>query len=458
MQKYILCWIFCWLSDIQSLSAQSCDQIASYSVYPNAALTPIKTIRLSFHVIMKGDGTGSYHATEDQITNYFNEIILLANHRLSHNELPKPNVSSPLVEDTRLRFLLYHVYYYKDDEAYKIVEDNSSDRDNANWFYHNRIMNRQDVTEFDKNNVLHIIMEPMNEGHLPKPHIEGGQSYGLFDKSWIVFRGFDHHYNHPINNDFVQSIAQCTGHLIHEVGHALGLYHSFASQCDDGCEDNGCPPDNTSNNYMDYSSWRTNRSFSECQISRIHFGLIGNQGNIADIVVDDYCNNLIGPILSVRDTWVVQGRRNWNQSVNIKKSKLVIKCAVSMTAGSKCTVDKGGILEINSGKFFNLCDEAWKGVWIKKRGECILKNTNVVSYDIVVKSGGSLIVEGDIQLLRARIIIESGGYLCIQQGNKIICEGEGSDVVLKEGWNWGKRESNSNDARCGSVSEAIIKK
>lgn len=294
-------------------------------------------------------------------------------------------------------------------------------------------MNNREYSDIEKYNALHIILEPKYDGHLPKNHNEGGQANGIFDKSWIVFRSFDYNYNNPINGDFFKSIEQSTGHLLHETGHSLGLFHSFESQCDDDCLDNGCPPDKTSNNYMDYTPWLNTRSFSECQISRIHFGLMGLSGNISDILVDDYCNNLIGPIIRIRDTISIGGKRYMNQNILIRNGLLNITCEVSMTAKSKIEIDKMGILNLENGVLHNKCNFSWKGVIVKKEGSMILNSNNIAGYTIQVKSGGTLIVKNEVVLRDAKIVLERGAYLSMGKNGKITTIGNKNGFIQKNG-------------------------
>ena len=99
-------------------------------------------------------------------------------------------------------------------------------------------------------------------------------------------------------------------HLIHELGHCLGLPHNFTGgpegdECD-RCDDNGCFPAGTTNNIMDY--WPNfGHALSECQVAVVDTFLTGFRGNISEAVINDSCYLVSGKALFLNsgDTLII---------------------------------------------------------------------------------------------------------------------------------------------------------
>ncbi len=264
--------------------ASDCGLISSYTLDPTPAHTPIKTLRIAINIFQRSDGTGNFNGGSAHIISEFNRLIDSANTRLANIRIHDPASSGPHIPDSKIRLHLNDIYFYQDNDLYNYALQRNRDRIVADSIYNHVIQNRTDLSVIDKEHTLHVIMLPGGQSCC------SGQASWFADKEWIVMRGYDYTFNwgaSPVN--------EVVGHFIHEVGHSLGLYHNFqngqhGTQCDD-CADNGCPTEGTSNNYMDYTIPTSRRvSLSDCQISKIHYCLMGNKGNIEDCFVQDYCN------------------------------------------------------------------------------------------------------------------------------------------------------------------------
>ncbi len=69
-------------SSITTLNASSCGVQGNYTPYPVGDYTPIKTVRISFYVMMKTDGSGSHTGTDVQIKTFYQDLIDKVNFRL----------------------------------------------------------------------------------------------------------------------------------------------------------------------------------------------------------------------------------------------------------------------------------------------------------------------------------------------------------------------------------------
>ncbi len=137
--------VYCFMSDsiIENNQLQQipylpsvCSNKENYTIYPDYFMTPQMTIRVSFDVIQKSDGSGSYLGTDNQITDFFRKLIDAANQYMSNLPVHIPNVSSNYIIDSRIRFELNKVFFLKNDDVY-ITTYGSSDATNASLIYNN---------------------------------------------------------------------------------------------------------------------------------------------------------------------------------------------------------------------------------------------------------------------------------------------------------------------------------
>lgn len=245
--------------------------------------TPIKYIRVAFHIFAKEDASANFQDNETD-REYLQNIVEAANNRLSDlGVLTMGN--SPYVKDSRIRIKLEKIYFhYSDKNAF-------FDPALASLIYKEYVINDGDyyqMTDDDKYHVQHIFLIGMDS-------TKGGgrQVDGIGNQGCIVHKGW---YNHYITYGSEGYGWGPVGNFIHELSHALGLLHNFhggpaGDQCDD-CNDNDpddlpCPIQSTSNNYMDYfpkGYADGSPGFSQCQIDKIHQYLSGEKGTISRIV------------------------------------------------------------------------------------------------------------------------------------------------------------------------------
>lgn len=144
-----------------------------------------------------------------------------------------------------------------------------------NYLSTNFVQNKPGVA-FKENSVHIFISENA-------PRLNGATYIGV--KSWIITGGI---YTRYLLNDAYGPASLSA----HELGHTLGLDHTWS--VDDGCNDTpnnpncwnvnepaGCTP--LSNNLMDYNAGQN--ALTICQTNRMHYFLLGGEGNISDCVI-----------------------------------------------------------------------------------------------------------------------------------------------------------------------------
>lgn len=405
--------------------ASDCGLISSYTLNPNAEHTPFKTLRIAFDIIQRGDGSGNFNGGNAHIISEFERLIDSANTRLGNIIIHSPALSSPFIPDCKVRLQLNDVYFYTDNNLYNYALQTGRDRTVADSIYDHVIQNRTDLSVIDKEHTLHVILLPGGQGCC------GGQASWFADKEWIVMRGYDYAFNWGAT-----PVREVVGHFIHEVGHSLGLSHTFStSDCDRFTK-------NTTNNYMDYTTPSSSRvSLSDCQISKIHYCLMGNRGNIEDCFVQDYC------IFNNQESILITSGQNitWNSSKNLRgnlvvenNAVLTINCDISLPIAGKVIVNSGGQLILEEGMFKNACDDIWGGIEVKSGGYLEVNSTTISDYSIIIKSGGTIRIVDDFNIQGDnQLAVESGGFICIDNNSAINLQDYFSVINLHSGYNSG---------------------
>ena len=431
-----------------------CNDIWNYTIYPNYNFTPVKTLRISFEVFQRNDGSGSFVGSDQQIREYFSGLIDKTNQLLSNLQAHIPTVTTNYIVDSNIRFKLNQVYIFKDDNLYNYTLK-KRDRQNADSIYNNIILKRTDLTDIDKYHTLHIIMEPKGpDGSF------GGQAEGIASNKWIVMRAYDYSYNSDLSKTgtYINAINNDAHHIIHEAGHAMGLYHIFDYYFDPQ-RDYGSPGTiNTTNNFMDYGNFQDKVSLTEYQISKIHYSFMGNYGTINQDYIADYCyfNDSQSITVNSGQDIIWSNARNLIGNI-IVEGKLTTKCRISIPKNGKASINNGGQIIVDQGVFDNQCDEDWGGITVKSGGLLVLNGTTISDYNITVEAGGSLIIKGSLLMSgNHAITVQGGGYLCIEIGTTVQLTDYNSVIKIGEGSFNGVNPALSISSSCISNPSAII--
>jgi predicted Zn-dependent protease len=336
-----------------------CSDYSNYSP-ANSLITPIKTIRLSIHIMQKDDGTGN-------IENIPSHLIFLAEIQNQMNNhyanLGVLDVGTSIhILDSRIRVVFEKLYFHAHTADY-LLEDTDGD-------FIDFVTNDVDsygLTADDKFNTEHIFVYGNAFAIL------GGQTYGILGyQGYIRERGW---YKEYYANG-IPGAENCAKNLIHELGHRFGLSHNYytttpTALCD-ACSDNDdafgvCPLLGTSNNFMDsypagYST--LSPSFSECQLSKIHFNLSGGYGTVVQIVKRDYCalNSALDMVLPAGVYLFNSNSHLYGNLILEPGAILTIKCNLHFPEGAFLKVKPGAKLIVDQGRIYNDCGSYWQGI------------------------------------------------------------------------------------------------
>jgi hypothetical protein len=165
--------------------------------------------------------------------------------------------------------------------------------------------------------------------------------------------------------------------LNHEVGHVLGLSHTWNLNdgCDDTPQNSNCwaptnrPPCNgiISNNMMDYNS--NQHAITPCQISIMRKNMAKENSRQRDLIEKRWCFLDESKDIFIDQEIVFNGATDSHGNIHIMEGgTLTITCRLSMPENGKIIIYPGGNLILNGGKIYNDCGNNWEGLKVLQKG------------------------------------------------------------------------------------------
>lgn len=367
--------------------------------------TPLKVIRVNFHIMNGGRGTANFNEREG--TAYIKEVMSAANNKLGRN---KP-MRLPLGNDTPLVPMRYRyeltgrpgdpnddgIYFHDDNECYGVIN-----RGKNKNIYDKTVFERYGIM---KDTVMNVFVMPYPEDSLASKTFKKS-SNGIAFGNWLKVCGW--HYK--VTKDTIWKKGKYTVPygkwyaaklLHHEIGHNLGLRHTWNSNdgCDDTPKNPNCwgkskkPPCDTQwgNNFMDYNTHSS--AWSPCQIATVHYNMSPNvKPRLRNMLVPTWCEYKKDAVIKIEDKVEWNGTKDLEGDLVIKKGgTLTIRCKVSLPKGAQIEIHPNGKLILEGATLYNDCGEKWKGIQLLT----VNGKTGTVEY-----RGGSEIkdVENEVKL------------------------------------------------------------
>ena len=319
-----------------------------------------KRIRVNFHFLNSKDSLHNFNP--DKGYKYAKQLINYANEKMGRNtQMNLPLGNSTPVQPVPFRYVLSPdpsvpgdrgIYFHYIDEPFFINHGKNSNN------YDRSVISELAVNQDSVLNIFYMVHHPDSV----KSKTYRAKAAGI---------ALGHSVKLGVNGTKKVDSWTYSSLLNHEIGHVLGLSHSWGKN--DGCDDTPPNPNcwNTgpspcdgavSNNVMDYNS--TQSAYTPCQIARTYRVLMNEKSSKRNLAIKDWCNYKESKTITVRDTQV------WNRTVDVygdlviePEGLLISNCTINMPAGSSLIVKGGGQLLLNNTVIKNDCDREWKGLF-----------------------------------------------------------------------------------------------
>ena len=360
-------------------TAYSEKYVKKESWLPDADM-PIKTLYINFNIWQKSDGTGNFvdnpatHARLKKIAKWIND-------KYEHvNPIAIPGVSYNVTtfNDSKIRVVVDNIYFYKDP---------SSNNTYYNGYqFHNSVLDEYLDENFpERTKALNI--------HITNCDLGGAAGYS---NNGSIESGFRFTPNAATNTIHDYSYSE---HWAHEIGHGFDLWHTY--------ERSAWSQQNCNPSYVDFLTdiydITIPPAYSSCQV-----GLIDKWTHPDDY---DQDNNLMG---------------DKNQGhISALQMGIIHRSTVLENAYDTGYKMRNNLTGYGSTPFEITQNEVW--------------DFSIKFYqDIVVKSGNTLTIKCEVQMVpQAKIIVEPGAKLIIDGGIITNPEGKDSEYYWKGIEVWG---------------------
>lgn len=415
------------------------------SLFIPAISDSILNIRINLIFIQKDDGSGNFQENNTEHQALFDDIMTALNNKTFHLTYPGADcfigAESDIIQDIRIRFC-DHRYYIKKSSVWNNNLFNSSRNLNPDpyigqWYLLgiddslNAVLNdtlkginiyyTEDSTLYNRFWEISNLTDTMAYGNSNTngacsmwPNYQNLHASSrihmpcLYSKLWWMKNIVPqlNEFNQPSWDNEVRSWL-VDGHastLLHEIGHSFYLLH---------------PQDDYYRPYHSYplrDCWYTimqpSGSSPHNFLPPIEMGLMYISTMTTNLQQFIPSNTYLGT--KTLNTTVSLPRMRMFYSLLIGSSgNVTMPCDMTFSTLGYIKVQSGGVLAVDGASLQSIQD-SWGGIVVQSGGQLLLSDVSVGDYNIIVKSGGCLIVTDGLTITGDHsITIEDGGYLCV---------------------------------------------
>ncbi len=364
-----------------------CENFENYApnkMYPEH--TPMRLLRLNFHFINRIDSSHNFKPEEGRA--FVHELLDMANKKLETNaKMMLPNNNNTPVLPTRYQYVLSKneaipnddgIYFHYNDTLNVCNKDDQRGKSVYSVFNNERF-DRYGVRKGEVINVF-LLEHPLDS---IASDTYKASADGIGKSDWAKILGAYQHYQKWKKEDHKEPMTYnakfFAGLLNHEIGHCLGLWHTWNGN--DGCDDtpknlnlwnapkNSSTRNQLSNNVMDYNAYRS--AFTPCQLARIHYRFASNDLFQRKKLIKKWCtyNPKATIVINEKEEVVWNSAKDIEGDIIIEKgASLKVLCTVAVPKNAKIVLKDDAKLIVDGGNITNVCDEKWLGVELIKTG------------------------------------------------------------------------------------------
>ena len=362
----------------------NCNDVAAY--WPDTDHlnhTPIRYLRVNFHFMNSADSSKNYQGARAR--RYARRLIQEATKALEDNQqmyLPQGN-DTPVLP-VRYRYEVTSSEGFERDSGIYCHYD-----DDLFWFVSrgkNRNNYDRDVIQdygIGLDSIINLFIMPHHPDSVESKSYSVTSS-GIALGSGVKLSGIFETRKEP---------WEFKGLINHEIGHVLGLRHSWNTNdgCDDTPKNPNCwnvdlpPPCDTaaSNNFMDYNA--SQNAWTPCQIGKIHQAMSREGSLPRKMLIPTWCTFDSTKSIIIRDTISWTGAKDLEGNLIIADGGVLeVHCRLSIPPAGQIIVQDGGKLLLKNARIHNACGQTWKGIQVHRAkknpgevvyfGECSIEN------------------------------------------------------------------------------------
>ena len=362
--------------------------------------TPIKYVRVNIHFVNSPEGDMNFSEAEGK--EFAKGLISSANWCLRNNK----KMNLPVGNDTPVLPLRYQYIldeedsnggiYFHTTEKYFVCDKNNKNSQDPYSTYSKWHFDNFGVKKGETINIFFLEHPADSLGSPTYKDKQAGIGHITWSKVLGTYKAYKDYQKKPKKGEtpIKSTIREYNRFLNHELGHSLGLAHTWSGN--DGCEDtpnngncwnNNNPPTAecvvASNNVMDYNA--NQAAFTPCQIGKIQHKMINDEKR-RKLLKQTWCDYNPEATITIKRGEKVEWRaaKDLEGDIVIEQGgELTIYCTISMPKNSKIIVRNGGKLVLDHATITNLCGDKWQGievwerpadkqnaiVWIKNNGQ-----------------------------------------------------------------------------------------